>query len=68
MNNEWIKWDGGECPVDGETLVDVVIYDEYYNDRFEDFGKTANTFDWSYWHEQEIYIEKYRLSAEENKQ
>lgn len=27
MTNEWIEHDGGECPVDGETLVDVKLKD-----------------------------------------
>jgi len=21
--NDWIKWEGGECPVDGETIVEI---------------------------------------------
>lgn len=65
MTNEWIEHDGGKCPVDGNTLVDVVIFDEYYNEKIEEFGKTANTFDWHDCYGKEIYLQKYRLSKEQ---
>jgi hypothetical protein len=27
--SDWIKWDGGECPVPPDTLVDIRIRDGY---------------------------------------
>ena len=27
MSNDWISWNGGECPVDGDVRVDVVYRD-----------------------------------------
>lgn len=33
MSGEWIEWNGGDCPVSSETLVDVEYADgikEYY--------------------------------------
>jgi hypothetical protein len=41
--NEWIVWEGGECPVVEGTLVDVK-----YRDGVEVFGIRALVYDWNY--------------------
>lgn len=51
--SDWIEWNGGECPVDGDALVCVKLrceIDEAYNDEWYDeciaydlrWGHTAN--------------------------
>jgi len=40
MSNEWIKWEGGECPVDDGLVVTVELRSK--NER----TGTANTFHW----------------------
>lgn len=41
--SEWIKWDGGECPVDRETLVEVKMRDGYTVIGKAKYGVWANT-------------------------
>jgi hypothetical protein len=60
MTNKWIKWDGGECPVDGETYVYIKCRDTpTYLDH------KAKRLDWTHSGEWSDII-AYRLSAEEN--
>lgn len=40
---EWIKWDGGECPVDRETLVEVKMRDGCTAIGKAKYGVWANT-------------------------
>ena len=42
-NNGWIEWKGGECPVDGETLVEV-----RFSNGTEDNKEYANYWSWVY--------------------
>ncbi len=53
----WIEWSGGECPVAGDTLVEVVLrYGESVTDR-------ASAFTW--WHIGLAYdIVRYRVVSE----
>ena len=37
----WIDWNGGECPVDLDTVVDCI-----YTDGFKAFGTRARNFFW----------------------
>lgn len=39
---DWIKWSGGECPVDPYTLVDVICFGGNRN-----FGFAARHIDWA---------------------
>ncbi|MAF05937.1 MULTISPECIES: hypothetical protein [unclassified Herbaspirillum] len=41
--SEWIEWKGGECPVDGETIVQVG-----FRDGIEMQGERADFWDWSH--------------------
>lgn len=38
----WIKWEGGKCPVDADTLVDCKLRDGYV-----ERCQKASFFDWS---------------------
>lgn len=40
-NDGWIEWSGGECPVDGDTIVDV-----RYSLASKFIGSKASDFDW----------------------
>lgn len=42
QNNDWIKWAGGECPVEGSVLVQVELRNGYRNDV-----TPADCFDWA---------------------
>lgn len=42
--NKWIPWNGGECPVDCDTMVTVKFRD---GDIFK--HKSANYWDWSHY-------------------
>jgi hypothetical protein len=58
----WIKWEGGECPVDGKTKVDVRFLngDELYGC---DTPWRAGDYDWA--HENTTYdIITYRIAKE----
>lgn len=41
----WIKWDGGECPVDGDTLIQTIERSENYGD-YNDTPVTADRYNW----------------------
>lgn len=56
MNN-WIKWNGGECPVDRNTVVEVMNSD---NDKLKDLAKNI---DWKIYDCNNII--KYRILSEE---
>lgn len=36
MTNDWIKWSGGECPVDPETMVEI-----FYADASDDVCRAS---------------------------
>lgn len=67
MSNEWIEWNGGECPVERGTLVDV-----RYRSGDEKFGLFAGVHAEggdddagpAYWEHDDFYndIVAYRLS------
>lgn len=40
MENEWIEWAGGECPVDNEAMIEI-----RYNDG-DVFTDRADRLDW----------------------
>lgn len=41
--SDWIEWKGGECPVDGDTMVEVLYRDgEALEDCAECFGWCNN--------------------------
>lgn len=42
-NNEWIKHDGGECPVDGDMRVDIKLRDGYIES-----GDVADGYRWAH--------------------
>lgn len=44
MDNDWIEWHGGECPVDPDTVADVVL------GNGEEFTETAVNLRWSIRH------------------
>jgi hypothetical protein len=43
----WIKWDGGECPVDKEAVIQAIYRMESIDD-FDDGVCNAGRFDWSH--------------------
>ena len=62
MNNEWIKWDGGECPVDGDAEVNIRLRDG------SEYILPAGKLVWVRIKQpSENDIIAYRLSAEESK-
>jgi hypothetical protein len=59
ITNEWIEWNGGECPVDGKTWVRIKCKDSTPNATYE-----ARSLDWKHtgaWSD----IIAYRLSKEQ---
>ena len=56
MSEEWIEWNGGECPVPGDTLVDL---------KFADKGScavvSAGQFDWGHCDNPYFNIIAYRI-------
>lgn len=42
MNNKWIEWKGGECPVDGDVRVDAIE-----SSGVECIGFSASDIDWA---------------------
>lgn len=59
MSNEWIDWGGGECPVDGDTLVDVKFLD-----GGEELRESADYWRWGF-DQGSSRIIAYRLSQSE---
>ena len=58
-DDEWIEWNGGECPVDDDSLVDV---------RFPDGSEYFNTdADWDWSNASDTPISHYRPSKKEDK-
>lgn len=55
----WIDWNGGECPVDLDTVVDCI-----YTDGFKAFGTRARNFLWVKTGAR-TDIEKYRIHKEQ---
>lgn len=69
MGNEWIEWNGGECPVERGTLIDAKFRngEETYHAkagfRYDDGGSNENycTTDWDHLGTDEDIV-AYRLS------
>ena len=61
MTNDWIEWNGGECPVDGETLVCIKCK------KFRThIAYPAKTLNWKHKRpNSETNIIAYRLSKEQ---
>jgi len=55
-DNDWIDWNGGECPVDPDTTVDV----EFANGEAYS-GSIAEAWDWSRKIPREDLIVAYRV-------
>lgn len=44
-HNGWIQWDGGECPVDSDAIVDVICRNQ---NQYQFNSDRAGDFDWSH--------------------
>lgn len=56
--SEWIEWDGGKCPVNGDVLVDV-----RFGDDIVCKDGTAKKWNWMHAHSHSLNIVAYRLSS-----
>ncbi|MGE4259247.1 MAG: hypothetical protein AB7F19_07885 [Candidatus Babeliales bacterium] len=64
MENPWIEWQGGECPVPPDTLVDVIVSCGPIGSTVT--GKPAKTWPW---HDNlDMKVTSYRLSKTESGQ
>lgn len=62
-HNEWIPWNGGECPVSGDTIVDVMFPED--SEYPIALGVAAEEWDWSHgFYYEESNIIAYRIHKE----
>lgn len=60
MENEWISWEGGECPVDPNAIVDI----EIRNSRRSEILENQRAGDWGWTHDTLAWITAYRVKKD----